>query len=200
MEAEYMNFRFNEEQQMMRKMVRDFAQKEIAPFVPSMEQGVFPKEILQKMGKLGLMGIPAPAKYGGAEMDFISYILAIEEISKVSATVGVILAVHTSVGMNPILYFGTEEQKKNMFLNLQPGIFRCICFNRAQCRIRCRSLKSRAVKKVIIILLMDRKCLLQMVVKQVHTLYSLLQIQRQEKWYFCIYSRERYTWFNHRKR
>ena len=54
-------------------------------------------------------------------MDFISYILAIEEISKVSATVGVILAVHTSVGMNPILYFGTEEQKKNMFLNLQPG-------------------------------------------------------------------------------
>ena len=71
------------------------------------------------MGELGLMGIPAPAKYGGAEMDFISYILAIEEISKVSATVGVILAVHTSVGMNPILYFGTEEQKKNMFLNLQ---------------------------------------------------------------------------------
>ena len=55
MEAEYMNFRFNEEQQMMRKMVRDFAQKEIAPFVPSMEQGVFPKEILQKMGELGLM-------------------------------------------------------------------------------------------------------------------------------------------------
>ena len=112
-----------------------------------MEQGEFPKEILQKMGELGLMGIPAPAKYGGAEMDFISYILAIEEISKVSATVGVILAVHTSVGMNPILYFGTEEQKKNMFLNLQLGIFRCICFNRAKCRIRCRSLKSRAVKK-----------------------------------------------------
>ena len=86
-----------------------------------MEQGCSRKEILQKMGELGLMGIPAPAKYGGAEMDFISYILAIEEISKVSATVGVILAVHTSVGMNPILYFGTEEQKKNMFLNLQLG-------------------------------------------------------------------------------
>lgn len=121
MEAEYMNFRFNEEQQMMRKMVRDFAQKEIAPFVPSMEQGVFPKAILQKMGELGLMGIPAPAKYGGAEMDFISYILAIEEISKVSATVGVILAVHTSVGMNPILYFGTEEQKKKYVSKLATG-------------------------------------------------------------------------------
>lgn len=65
-----MNFRFNEEQQMMRKMVRDFAQKEIAPFVPSMEQGVFPKEVLQKMGNLGLMGIPAPAKYGRGRNGF----------------------------------------------------------------------------------------------------------------------------------
>ncbi|MGI2747172.1 acyl-CoA dehydrogenase family protein, partial [Bacillus cytotoxicus] len=72
----------------------DFAQKEVAPFVPEMEQGVFPKEILKKMGELGLMGIPAPAKYGGAGMDFISYILAIEELSKVSAAIGVILAVH----------------------------------------------------------------------------------------------------------
>ena len=64
------------------------------------------------MGELGLMGIPVPEKYGGAEMDFISYIIAIQEISKVSATVGVILSVHTSVGTNPILYFGTEEQKQ----------------------------------------------------------------------------------------
>ena len=182
MEAEYMNFRFNEEQQMMRKMVRDFAQKEIAPFVPSMEQGVFPKEILQKMGELGLMGIPAPAKYGGAEMDFISYILAIEEISKVSATVGVILAVHTSVGMNPILYFGTEEQKKKYVSKLATGEYLgAFALTEPNAGSDAGSLKSRAVKKVIIILLMDQKCLLQMVVKQVHTLYSLLQIQRQEK-------------------
>ena len=116
-----MNFRFNEEQRNDEENGSGFCTEGNSPFVPSMEQGVFPKAILQKMGELGLMGIPAPAKYGGAEMDFISYILAIEEISKVSATVGVILAVHTSVGMNPILYFGTEEQKKNMFLNLQPG-------------------------------------------------------------------------------
>ena len=181
MEAEYMNFRFNEERQMMRKMVRDFAQKEIAPFVPSMEQGVFERDFA-KMGELGLMGIPAPAKYGGAEMDFISYILAIEEISKVSATVGVILAVHTSVGMNPILYFGTEEQKKKYVSKLATGEYLgAFALTEPNAGSDAGSLKSRAVKKVIIILLMDRKCLLQMVVKQVHTLYSLLQIQRQEK-------------------
>ncbi|HDX9682176.1 TPA: acyl-CoA dehydrogenase [Bacillus cereus] len=143
-----MNFRFNEEQQMMRKMVRDFAQKEIAPFVPSMEQGVFPKEILQKMGELGLMGIPAPAKYGGAEMDFISYILAIEEISKVSATVGVILAVHTSVGMNPILYFGTEEQKKQYVSKLATGEYLgAFALTEPNAGSDAGSLKSRAVKK-----------------------------------------------------
>ena len=67
------------------------------------------------------MGIPVPAKYGGAEMDFISYIIAIHEISKVSATVGVILSVHTSVGTNPILYFGTEEQKQKYIPKLATG-------------------------------------------------------------------------------
>ena len=60
------------------------------------------------------MGITVPEKYGGAEMDFTSYIIAIDEFSKVSAMVGVILSVHTSVGTNPILYFGTEEQKNNI--------------------------------------------------------------------------------------
>ena len=63
------------------------------------------------------MGITVPEKYGGAEMDFISYIIAIHEISKVSAVVGVILSVHTSVGTNPILYFGTKNKNKNMSQN-----------------------------------------------------------------------------------
>lgn len=112
-----MNLQFTEEQEMMRKMVQEFAQTEIAPFVEHMEQGEFPRPILNKMAELGLMGITVPEEYGGAGMDFISYIIAIHEISKVSATVGVILSVHTSVGTNPILYFGTEEQKKNMCQN-----------------------------------------------------------------------------------
>ena len=106
-----MNLQLTDEQKMMRKMVRDFANAEIAPFVERMEAGEFPRSILQKMADLGLMGITVPEKYGGAGMDFISYIIAIHELSKVSATVGVILSVHTSVGTNPIHYFGTEEQK-----------------------------------------------------------------------------------------
>lgn len=117
-----MDFRLNEEQEMMRRMVRDFAQKEIAPFVPVMEEtDQFPRHIIKKMGEMGLMGIPIAEEWGGAGADFISYILAIHEISKVSATVGVILSVHTSVGTNPILYFGTDEQKKKYMPKLAGG-------------------------------------------------------------------------------
>lgn len=143
-----MDLRFTEEQEMMRKMVRDFAQSEIAPFVEKMEEGEFPKEILKKMGELGLMGIPVPEQYGGAEMDFISYIIAINEISKVSATVGVILSVHTSVGTNPILYFGTEEQKKKYVPKLAAGEYLgAFCLTEPSAGSDAASLKTRAVKK-----------------------------------------------------
>lgn len=73
------------------------------------------------MGEMGLMGIPIAEEWGGAGADFVSYILAIHEISKVSATVGVILSVHTSVGTNPILYFGTDEQKRKYVTKLARG-------------------------------------------------------------------------------
>ncbi|MDH4618071.1 acyl-CoA dehydrogenase [Brevibacillus sp. AY1] len=117
-----MDFHFNEEQQMMRRMVRDFANKEMAPFIPIMEETEqFPLHIVKKMGEMGLMGIPVPEEWGGAGADFVSYILAINEIAKVSATMGVILSVHTSVGTNPILYFGTEEQKHKYVTKLATG-------------------------------------------------------------------------------
>nr|WP_280953300.1 acyl-CoA dehydrogenase [Virgibacillus natechei] len=116
------NIYFTEEQEMMRKMVRDFAQKEVAQEVERMEQeDRFPEEIIQKMGELGLMGIPIPEKYGGSGMDYTSYILAINELAKVSATLGVILSVHTSVGTNPILKFGTEDQKDHYLPKLASG-------------------------------------------------------------------------------
>lgn len=119
-----MNLRWTEEQQMMIKMVRDFAQKEIAPFVPVMEETEeFPRHIVKKMGEMGLMGIPIPEEWGGVGADFTSYILAINEISRVSATVGVILSVHTSVGTNPILYFGNDEQKNKYVRKLATGEF-----------------------------------------------------------------------------
>lgn len=117
-----MNLRFTEEQKMMRKMVRDFAAEQITPIIEEMEENdTFPRKIIDQMAELGLMGIPIPEKYGGAEMDFTSYIIAINELSKVSATVGVILSVHTSVGTNPILYFGTEEQKQKYVTKLATG-------------------------------------------------------------------------------
>jgi acyl-CoA dehydrogenase len=143
-----MNLKFTEEQEMMRKMVRDFAEKEIAPFVERMEKGEFPREVLRKMGELGLMGIPVPEKYGGAEMDFVSYIIAINEISRVSATVGVILSVHTSVGTNPILYFGSDEQKQRFLPKLASGEYlAAFCLTEAGSGSDAKSMKSRAVKK-----------------------------------------------------
>ncbi len=113
---------FTEEQQRIRQYVWSFARKEIAPFVETMErQDQFPSSIIQKMGEHGLMGLPIEPRWGGAGADFVSYILAIQEISKVSATIGVILSVHTSVGTNPILYFGTEAQKTHFLPKLTAG-------------------------------------------------------------------------------
>lgn len=143
-----MDLRWTEEQQMMRKMVQDFARTEISPFIEKMEQGEFPRGILKQMGELGLMGIPVPEQYGGAEMDFTSYIIAIHELSKVSATIGVILSVHTSVGTNPILYFGNEAQKKKYVPKLASGEYLgAFCLTEPSAGSDAASLKSRAVKK-----------------------------------------------------
>lgn len=117
-----MRFSFTEEQILLQQMVRDFAQKEIAPEVERMEtEDRFPREVIRKMGELGLMGIPIAEEWGGSGADFISYILAIEEISKVSPTVGVILSVHTSVGTFPLLRYGTEQQKQQYIPKLASG-------------------------------------------------------------------------------
>ena len=143
-----MELRFTEEQEMMRKMVRDFAQTEIAPFVERMEEhDEFPREILNKMAELGLMGITIPEEYGGAGMDYISYIIAINELSRVSATIGVILSVHTSVGTNPILYFGTDEQKQKYVPKLAAGEYLgAFALTEPNAGSDAASLKTRAVK------------------------------------------------------
>lgn len=143
-----MELEFTEEQNMMKEMVRNFAETEIAPFVEKMEAGVFPKEILNKMAELGLLGITIPEKYGGSEMDFTSYIIAINELSKVSATIGVILSVHTSVGTNPILYFGTEEQKQKYIPKLATGEYLgAFCLTEPSAGSDAGSLKARAVRQ-----------------------------------------------------
>ncbi|KMK95855.1 acyl-CoA dehydrogenase [Rossellomorea marisflavi] len=140
-----MELRFTEEQKMMRKMVRDFADSEISPFIERMEAGEFPREILNKMAELGLMGITIPEEYGGAGMDFTSYIIAIHELSRVSATIGVILSVHTSVGTNPILYFGTEEQKQTYIPKLASGEYLgAFCLTEPSAGSDAKSLKTKA--------------------------------------------------------
>ncbi|MEK4423998.1 acyl-CoA dehydrogenase [Solibacillus sp. FSL K6-1523] len=142
-----MNLQFTDEQLMMRNMVRDFAKTEIEPFVERMEAGEFPREVVRKMGELGLMGITVPEQYGGAAMDFTSYIIAINELSKVSAVMGVILSVHTSVGTNPILYFGNEQQKKHYIPKLASGEYLgAFCLTETNAGSDAGALKTRAVR------------------------------------------------------
>lgn len=143
-----MNLDFTDEQEMMRRVVRDFAQNEVALEINRMEKADrFPKEIIKRMGELGLMGIPIPEQYGGSEMDFTSYVIAINELAKVSATVGVILSVHTSVGTNPILYFGNDAQKEHYLPKLASGEYLGgFALTESGAGSDAASLKTRAVK------------------------------------------------------
>ena len=105
------NFSLSEEHEMIRMAARDFAQKEIAPIASEFdESGEFPHETVAKMGEMGFMGIEVPEAYGGAEMDTLAYVLALEEISKADASHGVIMSVCNSLYNYGILRFGTEEQ------------------------------------------------------------------------------------------
>ncbi|MEN8154334.1 MAG: acyl-CoA dehydrogenase [Acidobacteriota bacterium] len=117
-----MDYLLTEEQVMMKDMVSKFAKEEIAPVASENEKnGTFPKDIIKKAGELGLMGVPYPAEYGGAGMDYISYMIAVEEISKACASTGVIISAHSSLSVDPIYRFGTEEQKKKYMPGLCSG-------------------------------------------------------------------------------
>ena len=142
-----MDLRFTEEQEMMRKMVREFAQNEVVKEIPSMNEKKFPEQSIKKMGELGLMGIPIPEEYGGSGMDLVSYIIAINELSRVSASVGVILSVHTTLGTMPILKFGTEEQKQKYVPKLASGEYiGAFALTEPQAGSDAASLKLRAEK------------------------------------------------------
>jgi len=116
------DFKLSEEQKMFQNVVRNFARKEILPVAAQIDdEGVFPRKLVDKMAKLGLMGIPLPLQWGGAGADFISYIAALEEISYASASLGVILAVHTSLGAMPILRYGNKQQKMRYLPRMTSG-------------------------------------------------------------------------------
>ncbi len=117
-----MDFKFTDEQEMIRDTAREFAQKEILPVAGDFDaSGEFPLATIRKMGELGLMGIEVPEEYGGAGMDTISYSLAMEEISAADAAHGTIMSVNNSLFCNGILKFGTEEQKKKYVTAIASG-------------------------------------------------------------------------------
>jgi acyl-CoA dehydrogenase len=108
-----MNFTLTEEQEMTRQMVRDFAEKELKPGAEERDDHEqFSRDIFDKMARLGLTGIPFPEEYGGGGCDFINYVIAIEELSRVDASASVTLSAHTSLACWPIYKYGNEEQKK----------------------------------------------------------------------------------------
>ncbi|MGM0875121.1 MAG: acyl-CoA dehydrogenase [Bacillota bacterium] len=108
-----MYFKLSEEHEMIRKMVRDFAKKEVEPTAAERdEQERFDMDIFRKMADLGLLGIPWPEEYGGIGSDYLSYVIAVEELSRVCASTGVTLSAHTSLAGWPLYKFGSEEQKQ----------------------------------------------------------------------------------------
>ncbi|MFO7619155.1 MAG: acyl-CoA dehydrogenase [Thermoplasmata archaeon] len=117
-----MNFDLTKEQQMVRAMVRTFAEKEIRPIAQELDRtGEFPWPIIRKMGELNLMGMTVPRDGGGAGVDAISYALAIEELARVCGSTSVIMAVHNSVCCHPIHKFGTDAQKEKFLRPLAEG-------------------------------------------------------------------------------
>ncbi|MBB5322996.1 hypothetical protein HNQ34_000073 [Anoxybacillus tepidamans] len=117
-----MNFELTKEQQMIKEMVREFAEKEIAPNAAKWdEEAYFPVEVFKKMGELGLLGIPFPEQYGGSGGDTISYAVAVEEIGRACGGTGLSYAAAVSLGASPIYYFGTEEQKQKWLVPMAKG-------------------------------------------------------------------------------
>jgi alkylation response protein AidB-like acyl-CoA dehydrogenase len=118
-----MNFELTEEQNLIRDMVREFAEKEVAPSAAVRdEEERFDRQLMfGRLAELGLTGIVFPEKYGGAGADYISYAIAVEELSRVCASTGVTLSAHLSLGTNPIYLFGTEEQKMKFLVPMAQG-------------------------------------------------------------------------------
>lgn len=117
-----MNFSLTKEQEMIRKVMREFAEKEIKPLAAEIDETErFPRESVEKMARYNMLSIPIPEEYGGAGGDDLAYAIAVEELSRVCGTTGVILSAHTSLGCWPIQKYGTEEQKQKYLIPMAKG-------------------------------------------------------------------------------
>ncbi len=117
-----MDFTLSKEHEMARQLFKDFAENEVKPLAQEVdEEERFPRETVEKMAKYGFMGIPVPKEYGGQGCDILTYAMCVEELSKVCGTTGVIVSAHTSLCIDPILTYGTDEQKKKYLPDLASG-------------------------------------------------------------------------------
>jgi butyryl-CoA dehydrogenase len=117
-----MDLDLTEEQRLFRQTVKEFADAEIAPRAEELDDaGVFPYDIHKKMADLGLFGLPIPEEYGGSDTDLVTYALAVEEIARVSASMSITMAAHSSLGSMPIWKHGTEEQKQEYLVPMAKG-------------------------------------------------------------------------------
>ena len=117
-----MNFHFTEEEQDILDMLKDFCVKEVAPKAAEVDENErFPEETWHALGEMGMMGVPFPEEYGGADMSYLTYIAACEELAKHCATTSVMVSAHTSLCCWPIYQFGTEEQKQKYLPKLCSG-------------------------------------------------------------------------------
>ena len=108
-----MDFTLDKKHEMARSLFREFAENEVKPLAQEVDETEeFPVENVKKMQKLGFMGIPVPKEYGGQGCDPLTYVMCVEELSKVCATTGVIVSAHTSLCIDPIMTYGTEDQKQ----------------------------------------------------------------------------------------
>ena len=117
-----MNFAFTDEQNQLRRSIREFAEAEIAPHVMEWDEASrFPTEIVPKLADMGLLGVIFPEQYGGAGLGYIEYAVAIEELARVDGSIGLSVAAHNSLCSNHIFKFGTEDQKKRYLTPLAQG-------------------------------------------------------------------------------
>ena len=117
-----MNFGLTDEQELIRRTVRDFAESRVAPVAEELDREArFPYELVAELAELGLMGLPIPEEYGGAGGDTVSYAITIEELTRIDSSVAITVAAHTSLGTMPIYLFGSEEQKREWLPRLASG-------------------------------------------------------------------------------
>jgi short/branched chain acyl-CoA dehydrogenase len=117
-----MNYELTDEQELLRRTVRDFAESRVAPVAEELDREErFPYELVSELAELGLMGIPIPEEHGGAGADTVSYAIAIEELTRIDSSVAITVAAHTSLGTMPIYLFGNDEQKKEWLPRLASG-------------------------------------------------------------------------------